>query len=107
MSCSKWIARERIEKHPLAHTLEFRYDASVYDPKKTCNFEESLRRVDEILDLSKDRKRALGEFNNLRNKIVHFGDKNINHIECAEAILKKMWPFLKDFYENPTMPIYQ
>jgi hypothetical protein len=94
----KWIARERIQKHPLAHSIQFRDDPSSSDPKKTCNFEETLRRVDEILVLPKELTGVLIELNNLRNKIVHFGDKDLDELDCATAILKQAWPFLKHFY---------
>src|SRR5262245_38676204 len=96
----KWIAREQIEKHPLARTIQFSSDPSGYDPKKTCNFEEALNRVGEMLRLPKETRAALIDFNVLRNKIVHFGDKNISYIECIKGVLNQAWPFLVRLYQQ-------
>lgn len=96
----KWIARERIEKHPMARVLQVQDYTIGYDPKKTCNFEEAIKRVDGILRLDKATKQSLNDLNALRNRIVHFGDKDISDVECTVAILKTAWPFLKYLYEQ-------
>jgi hypothetical protein len=59
-----------------------------------------LDRVGEMLCLTKESKRSVREFNELRNKIVHYGNKGVEDIACVEAILVKAWPFMKLFYEK-------
>ena len=97
---AKWIAKERLANHALGQRINVTGSPEQYDPRRTCNFETAFKRVSEMIDFPSETSKSLKKLNNLRNEIVHFGDKGRDIKDCIDVILNIIWPFLKSFYQK-------
>jgi hypothetical protein len=97
---AKGLAWEKMRNHRLGNVITKHADVESYAPNRTCGFDEAYRRIKEMITFDSISRHQVGEFNKMRNRIVHYGGSDQDSFDYVDAILNVALPWLQEFFEK-------
>jgi hypothetical protein len=98
---SKYVVKDSLAAHRLGRNVNAEIDIDLFDPSRTCSFEDAWKRVREMMPaLSSFSEMGLDGLTKLRNAITHRGAERDKGFQYSRAILSVALPALDEFYKR-------